>query len=59
MKKMKEFFYGMGLKSPIRKWALGLKGWKFLFYQLVVGGIFFILVEIMLNQIGMTLLPWK
>ena len=59
MKKMKEWFEGLATKSPIRKWALEQTGWKFWFYQLIIGGIFFIIIEILLNKIGMTMLPWK
>ena len=59
MKKLKEKLYGYAMKSSVRKWALSLTGWKWCVWQLVVGGIFFTLVEIMLNQIGMTMLPWK
>ena len=46
------------MKSPLRKWALGLTGWKWWFYQIVVCGIFFIIIECLLNLIGMTMLPW-
>jgi len=46
------------MKSPIRLWALSLRGWKWWAYQLVVGGIFFIVIELLLNILGMTMLPW-
>jgi len=59
MDKIKEYLYNIAMKSPIRKWALSLTGWKWLAWQLIVGGIFFVIVEIMLNKIGMTILPWK
>ena len=59
MDKLKNYLYNIAKKSSIRKWALSLPGWKWWVWQLVVGGIFFTLVEIMLNQIGMTMLPWK
>lgn len=59
MKKLKQKLYEWAMESPLRKWALSLTGWKWWVWQLVVGGIFFTLVEIMLNQIGMTMLPWK
>ena len=57
--KIKNYLYNIAMKSPLRKWALSLTGWKWWFWQLVVGGIFFTIVEILLNQIGMTILPWK
>jgi len=59
MDKIKEYLYNIAMKSSIRKWALSLTGWKWLAWQLIVGGIFFVIVEIMLNKIGMTILPWK
>ena len=46
------------MKSPLRKWVLELTGWKWWFYQIVVGGVFFIIIECLLNLIGMTILPW-
>lgn len=59
MDKIKQYLYNLAMKSSLRKWALSLTGWKWLVWQLVVGGIFFIIVEIILNQIGMTIIPWK
>ena len=59
MDKIKEYLYNIAMKSSIRKWALSLTGWKWLAWQLIVGGIFFVIVEILLNKIGMTILPWK
>ena len=58
IKFMKKYLYNLAKKSPIRKWALSLTGWKWLAWQLVVGGIFFTIVEIILNQIGMTIIPF-
>lgn len=59
MKKLKEYLYNIAKQSPIRKWALSLTGWRYWFWQLVVGGVFFIWVELLLNLIGMTIIPWK
>tara|TARA_R100001015_G_C4436769_1_gene31856 strand:- start:152 stop:331 length:180 start_codon:yes stop_codon:yes gene_type:complete len=58
MRRLKEYLYNIAMKSPLRKWALELTGWKWWFYQLVVGGIIFIILEYLLNQIGLTMLPW-
>ena len=55
----KSGLYEWAMKSPLRKWALSLTGWKWWFYQIVVCGIIFLIVEWLLNQIGMTMLPWK
>ena len=51
--------YDWAMTSPLRKWALELTGWKWWFYQIVVCGIFFIILECLLNIIGMTMLPWR
>jgi hypothetical protein len=51
--------YDKAEKSPLRKWALELEGWKWWFYQIVVCGLFFIIIEILLNIIGITMLPWR
>ena len=55
---MKKYLYNLAKKSPIRKWVLSLTGWKWLVWQLVVGGIFFVVLEIILNQIGLTMIPF-
>ena len=59
MKKIKEYLYSLAMQSPLRKRALSLTGWKWWFYQIVVCGIIFIILEWLLNKIGITMLPWK
>jgi len=59
MKKIEKKLYKWAMESPLRKWALGLEGWKFWFYQIVVAGIGFAVIEYLLNLMGMTILPWK
>ena len=59
MDKIKTYLYDIAMKSPLRKWALSLTGWKWWVWQLGVGIIFFISIEILLNMIGMTIKPWK
>ena len=49
----------MAMNSPLRKWALGLEGWKWWVYQIGVGTIGFIIIEYILNLLGMTILPWR
>ena len=56
---MKKYLYNLAKKSPIRKWALSLTGWKWLAWQLIAGGIFFVILEVIFNQIGLTMIPWK
>ena len=58
MERLKNYLYNIAMKSPLRKWALSLTGWKWWIWQLVVGGIFFTIVELILNQIGMTIIPF-
>ena len=45
--------------SKLRKWVDSLEGWKWWAWQLLVGGVFFVAMELLLNSIGMTMLPWK
>ena len=59
MDKIKTYLYDIAMKSPLRKWALSLTGWKWWVWQLVVGGIFFFIIELLLNLMGMTIIPWK
>ena len=57
--KLKDKLYSWAMKSSLRKWALGLTGWKYWAWQLGVGIIAFAIVEYLLNMIGMTILPWR
>ena len=59
MERLKNYLYNIAMKSPLRKWALSLTGWKWWIWQLVVGGIFFFIIELLFNLIGMTIIPWK
>tara|TARA_B100000287_G_C20471406_1_gene717411 strand:+ start:580 stop:819 length:240 start_codon:yes stop_codon:yes gene_type:complete len=51
--------YDKARNSKIRKWADSLEGWQWWVYQLGVGILVFAVIEALLNQIGMTILPWK
>ena len=59
MDKIKEKLYKKAMESPLRKWALNLTGWKWWVWQVVVGGVFFIIIEMILNLIGMTIIPGR
>lgn len=59
MKKLKEKLYGYAMKSSVRKWALSLTGWKWWVWQVVVGLLCFSIAEVLLNKLGMTIIPWK
>jgi hypothetical protein len=56
---MKSGLYDWATKSSLRKWALGLEGWKWWAWQLGPCLIVFVILEFLLNKIGMTMLPWK
>ena len=54
--------YGLWDKAQnnsFRHYVLNLTGWKWWFYQIVVCGVVFILLELLLNLINLTLLPWR
>ena len=59
MERIIKYLYNIAMKSSLRKWALSLTGWRWLVWQLIIGGMFFIIIEYLLNQIGMTIIPWK
>ena len=44
--------------SKFKKWVDSLEGWKWWAWQLGPGLIIIILIEIGINQIGLTMLPW-
>ena len=41
------------------KWVDSLKGWKWWAYQIGGGLLFVIIIEFLLNLIGMSMLPWR
>ena len=45
-------------QSSFRAYVLNLHGWKWWFYQIVICGVLFIILELLLNIIGLTLLPF-
>ena len=51
--------YDKAKGSKFRQWANNLEGWRWWFWQIVGGGAILILLEIGLNFIGMTMLPWR
>ena len=51
--------YDKARNSKVRKWADSLTGWKWWFWQLGVGGLAVVVIELVLNQLGMTMLPWR
>ena len=55
----KSGFYDKARNRNLRKWVDNLDPMSWLVWQVVVGAIFFTIIELLLNQIGMTILPWK
>ena len=55
----KSGLYDKARNSSTRQWADSLTGWKWWFYQIVVCGVIFLLMEFLLNLIGITMLPWR
>ena len=55
----KSGLYDKVRNSSTRQWVDSLTGWKWWLYQIGGGLLFFILVELLLNLIGMTILPWR
>ena len=50
MNKLKENFYN---------WRDNLTGWKWWLYEIGGGILFFAIVEVIVNQLGYSVLPWR
>ena len=55
----KSGLYDKARNSKTRQWVDSLEGWKWWAWQLGGGLIGVIIVEYLLNMVGMTMLPWK
>ena len=55
----KSGLYDKARKSKTHQWVYSLKAWKWWIYQIVGGIIFVIVIEYLLNLVGMTMLPWR
>ena len=55
----KSGLYDKARKSSLREWALGLEGWKWWAWQIGGGILLVVIVEFLLNKVGMTMLPWR
>jgi len=55
----KSGLYDKAKNSSTRQWADNLTGWKWWAWQIGGGLIGVIIVEYLLNLIGMTMLPWR
>jgi len=51
--------YDNARNSKLRQWVDSLEGWKWRAWQIVGGLIFVIIIEFLLNKVGMTMLPWR
>lgn len=45
--------------SKLRQWVDNLEGWKWWAWQLGPGLLIIIVLELLINQVGMTMLPWR
>jgi hypothetical protein len=45
--------------SKLRQWVDNLEGWKWWAWQLGPGLLIIIVLELLINQIGLTMLPWR
>mgnify|MGYP003640822799 CR=1 FL=1 len=50
--------YDKANDSSLAEWSRNLTGWKWWAWQLLGGFIGLIIIEILLNMIGMTIIPW-
>ena len=55
----KSGLYDKAENSKLRKWADSLEGWQWWAWQLGVGLLAFVVIEALLNSLGLTILPWK
>ena len=51
--------YDKARNSKTHQWVDSLEGWKWWTWQIVGGLIFVIIIEFLLNKVGMTMLPWR
>ena len=51
--------YDKARSSKTRQWVDSLEGWQWWTYQIVGGILFVVVIEWLLNQVGMTMLPWR
>ena len=55
----KSGLYDKARKSKTRQWVYSLKGWKWWLYQIGGGLVFVVVIEMLLNFIGLSMLPWR
>ena len=51
--------YDKARESKLATWVSNLEGWQWWTWQLGPCLLIFILIEVILNMIGMTMLPWR
>ena len=51
--------YDKAHNSKLANWSRSLTGWKWWAYQIVGGGFAVFGLELILNLIGLSMLPWK
>jgi hypothetical protein len=51
--------YDKAHNSRLANWSRNLTGWKYWAWQIVGGLIGLVVLELLINQFGMTMLPWR
>jgi hypothetical protein len=51
--------YDKAHNSKLANWSRSLTGWKWWAWQLGGGLVFVIVMELLLNLLGMSMLPWR
>ena len=51
--------YDRTQNTKFYRWQESLTGWRYWVWQILGGGLFVVVVEYLLNLIGMTMLPWR
>lgn len=51
--------YEKARNSKMRAWADSLTGWKWWEWQIGGCGLFLVVLELLINQIGLTMLLWR
>ena len=51
--------YDKAHDSKLANWSRSLTGWKYWAWQICGGLVGLVVLELLINQVGMTMLPWR
>ena len=51
--------YDKAHNSKLANWSRSLTGWKYWAWQICGGLVGLVVLELLINQVGMTMLPWR